>query len=544
MQVLLKYLKLCKDNTILLIIGLFFGSISSYYKVYTKEYLSIMLNGDISVFDIYIKYCIITVISTAIRCGIFTYTQNSFYNKLTKLIYNKILFQKNEYYETTPVSTLLDICNNDIRITSDIISLYINTYTRNISSIICILYLLSNISYQLSLILTLIIISYCFTIKNASNFYNNKMLIFQEIKKQITSHIHETISHISIIKTFANEYRVSDKINKLCDDLAKHYWFEILYHSINTISIYNIDIIINIFIILYSDYFNINIVSFILHKHVLLESIESIITFNSDYSKCTKSLNNIIYILDNQYYNKGIFIPFSNNIKGNIIFKDICFYYNKSPEKVILNDFNFEINEGSKIGFIGASGCGKSTIAKLLLGIIKQQKGSIYIDNIDINIYNNKWIKNQIGYVSQDNILFSDTILNNITYGLDNYDINDVINIAKIANAHEFISELPNEYNTIFDATELSSLSGGQKQRIAIARALMRKPKILIFDEATSALDPHCEEIVQNTINNTFSKINRKSTIIVIAHRKSALNFVDKIYTFKSSSEMQEVIMS
>ena len=89
MQVLLKYLKLCKDNTILLIIGLFFGSISSYYKVYTKEYLSIMLNGDISVFDIYIKYCIITVISTAIRCGIFTYTQNSFYNKLNAFLSNR-----------------------------------------------------------------------------------------------------------------------------------------------------------------------------------------------------------------------------------------------------------------------------------------------------------------------------------------------------------------------------------------------------------------------------------------------------------------------
>ena len=178
------------------------------------------------------------------------------------------------------------------------------------------------------------------------------------------------------------------------------------------------------------------------------------------------------------------------------------------------------------------------------MNIIKQQKGVIYIDNININFYDNKWIKNQIGYVSQDNILFSDTILNNITYGLDNYDMDDVINISKIANAHEFISDLPNGYNTIFDATELSSLSGGQKQRIAIARALMRRPKILIFDEATSALDPNCEEVVQNTINNSFSKINKKSTIIIIAHRKTALKFVDKIYTFKSSSQMQEIIMS
>ena len=544
MQILYKYLNLCKNNTILLIIGLFFGSITSYYSVYTNEYLSIMLNGDKSVFDNYVKYCIITIISTAIRTGIFTYTQNHLYNNLTKLIYNKILFQKIEYYETTTVSALLDICNNDIRITSNIISLNINFYTRSISSIIFTLYILSEISYKLSIILSIILLSYCAIINYSNNYYNNKMAIFQEIKKRINAYIHETISHISVIKSFANENRVSEKTNKYCDELAKYYWFEILYNSLNTIFIYNIHIFTNIFIIIFSNYFNINAVSFIVHKHKLFENFKEIIEFNNEYIKSNKSLKNILYILDNEYYNKGTFIPLSNNIRGNIIFKDIYFHYNKSPEKLILNNFYFEIKEGSKIGFIGSSGCGKSTIAKLLMGIIKQQKGVIYIDNININFYDNKWIKNQIGYVSQDNILFSDTILNNITYGLDNYDMSDVINIAKIANAHEFISDLPNGYNTIFDATELSSLSGGQKQRIAIARALMRRPKILIFDEATAALDPNCEEVVQNTINNSFSKINKKSTIIIIAHRKTALKFVDKIYTFKSSSQMQEVIMS
>jgi ABC-type multidrug transport system fused ATPase/permease subunit len=544
MQLLRKYYNLCKDDTIYLIFGLFFGSMSSYYNVYTNEYLSIMLNGDKSVFDIYIRYCILTIISTALRCGIFTYTQNKFHNTLTKLIYNKILFQKIEYYETTPVSSLLDICNNDIRITSDIITLNINVYSRNVSSIIITLYVLSNISYKLSILLSLLLLFYCGIIKCSDNFYNKKMLLFQDIKKKINAHVHETISHISIIKSFANEYRVSDKINKYCNDLAKFYWFEILFHSINTISIYNINIITNIFIILFSNYFNINAVSFLVHKHKLLENFKVIVELNNEYIKCNKSLKNIFYILDNEYYNNGNYIPSSNNINGNIIFRNINFNYIKSPEQLILNNFNFEIKEGSKIGIVGPSGCGKSTIAKLLMGIIKQQKGTIYIDNINMDFYDNKWIKNQFGYVSQDNILFADSILNNITYGLDNYDMNEVINIAKIANAHEFILKLPNGYDTMFDATELSSLSGGQKQRIAIARALMRKPNILIFDEATSALDPYCEEIVQNTINNCFSTINKKSTIIVIAHRKTALNFVDKIYTLTSPSKMEEITMS
>lgn len=544
MNLLKKFYNLCKEDTIYLISGLFFGSMSSYYTVYCNEYLSIMLNGDKSVFDIYIRCCILTVISTALRCGIFTYTQNKFHNTLTKLVYNKILYQKIEYYEITPVSSLLDICNNDIRIASDIITLNINVYSRNISSIIFTLYVLSNISYKLSILLSLLLMFYCGLIKYSNDFYNKQMILFQEIKKKINAHVHETISHISVIKSFANEYRVSDKINKYCNELAKFYWFEILYHSINTISIYNINIITNIFIIVFSNYFNINAVSFLVHKHKLLENFKVIIEFNNEYIKYNKSLKNIFNILDNEFYNNGTYIPGSNNIKGNIIFKNIKFNYIKSPDNLILNNFNFEIKEGNKIGIIGPSGCGKSTIAKLLMGIVKQQKGTIFIDNINIDFYNNKWIKNQLGYVSQDNILFADTILNNITYGLDNYDMDEVINIAKIANAHEFILKLPNGYDTIFDGTELSSLSGGQKQRIAIARALMRKPNILIFDEATSALDPYCEEIVQNTINNCFSTINKKSTIIVIAHRKSALNFVNKIYTLTSSSTIEEVSMS
>ena len=161
------------------------------------------------------------------------------------------------------------------------------------------------------------------------------------------------------------------------------------------------------------------------------------------------------------------------------------------------------------------------------------QKGNIYIDDIDFNTYNNKWLKQKIGYVAQDSILFSDTIANNIAYGMENIREEDIINAAIKANAHEFISKLPNKYNTILEGTELSSLSGGQKQRISIARALIRNPNILIFDEATSALDPACEEMVQNTIKDCSNEKN--ITMIIIAHRHSALEIADKIYRIENS---------
>ena len=226
------------------------------------------------------------------------------------------------------------------------------------------------------------------------------------------------------------------------------------------------------------------------------------------------------------------FKMFDKNLNGKIIFDNVSFKYEKA-ENNLINNFNFKINQGKKIAIIGNSGSGKSTIVKCLIGILSINKGNIYIDDIDYNTYDNKWLKEKIGYVAQDSILFSDTIANNIAYGIDNPQEKDIINAAIKANAHEFISKLPNKYQTLLEGTELSSLSGGQKQRISIARAIIRNPNILIFDEATSALDPECEELVQNTIKNCFD--NKNITMIIIAHRRSALELADKIYRFENS---------
>ena len=221
-----------------------------------------------------------------------------------------------------------------------------------------------------------------------------------------------------------------------------------------------------------------------------------------------------------------------NDITGIIEFKDIKFKYEKT-DKYILDNFNFKINSGDRIAIIGESGSGKSTLVKTIIGLLSPESGNLLIDDVDINIYDNKWIKSKIGYVAQDSVLFSDTIANNIAYGYDEATRYDIEYAAKQANAHNFIMKLPNKYETKINGTELTSLSGGQKQRISIARALIRKPKIVIFDEATSALDPKCEEIVQNTIRNCFK--DKNITIIIIAHRKSALELADKVYKFENS---------
>ena len=225
-------------------------------------------------------------------------------------------------------------------------------------------------------------------------------------------------------------------------------------------------------------------------------------------------------------------ITFFNSDSGFISFNSWSFKYEKATEPILTN-FNFKINRGEKIAIVGASGCGKSSLSKLLVNILTPTSGNITIDGVDISVYDNIWLKKHIGYVAQDSILFTDTIANNISYGLDNVSEDDIIEAAKNANAHEFISNLPNKYQTKLEGTELSSLSGGQKQRISIARALIRKPQIIIFDEATSALDPYCEELVQQTIKRCFE--DQSSSMIIIAHRRSALEIADKIYELQGS---------
>jgi subfamily B ATP-binding cassette protein MsbA len=345
------------------------------------------------------------------------------------------------------------------------------------------------------------------------------------------------------MKTYANEKRSVDKYNMLSDIIAGYNYKECLLYGSNLLVVCNIPTITTIIIILSANYLETieGLTIFILHNQGLYSTIKTIFDMKNEFIKCKEPYARITNILDTPEYVRGYYIPSDNQMYGDISFNSLSFKYEKAAEPV-LTDLSFKINSGDKIAIIGASGCGKSTLSKLLVNILAPTGGSITIDGININDYDCEWLKRHIGYVAQDSVLFTDTIANNISYGMSGVSggrsvsgvsEEDIIEAAKNANAHEFISKLPNKYQTILEGTELSSLSGGQKQRISIARALIRKPRIIIFDEATSALDPYCEELVQQTIKDCYK--NQNITMIIIAHRRSALEIADKVYELKGS---------
>jgi subfamily B ATP-binding cassette protein MsbA len=213
-----------------------------------------------------------------------------------------------------------------------------------------------------------------------------------------------------------------------------------------------------------------------------------------------------------------------SDFKNNIVYKDVSFGYYKGESGWALKNINLEIGKGKTIALVGQSGSGKTTLADLLPRFYDTDNGGILLDGINIKDYKLEHLRGLMGVVSQESVLFNDTVFNNIAFGVTNANEEDVFAAAKIANAHDFITQMPEGYLTNV-GDRGGRMSGGQRQRISIARAILKNPPILILDEATSALDTESERLVQDAI----IQLMKNRTTLVIAHRLSTIQHADEI---------------
>jgi len=221
------------------------------------------------------------------------------------------------------------------------------------------------------------------------------------------------------------------------------------------------------------------------------------------------------------------------SITSSIQLEGVCFSHKGRSETV--KDVSITFEKAKTTAIVGPSGGGKTTIVDLLLRLFDPDSGEIKIDGVNLREYRlSSWLS-KVGFVGQETFILHDSVRNNITFGLDRYTDEEIIQAARSANAHDFILEFPQGYDTIVGERGMK-LSGGQKQRIAIARAIIRKPETLIFDEATSALDNIAEAAVQEAIG----KISKERTVIVIAHRLSTVVNADKIVVLEDGQVMEE----
>lgn len=210
---------------------------------------------------------------------------------------------------------------------------------------------------------------------------------------------------------------------------------------------------------------------------------------------------------------------------SSIEYKNLWFaYHKKGDEGYVLRDINLKIEKGRNVALVGQSGSGKTTLADMLCRFYESDKGALLIDGTDIKQLNTKSLRSHIGVVTQESVLFNDTVFNNIAFGMTGFSREEVEAAARIANAHDFITQLPQGYDTII-GDRGGKLSGGQRQRLSIARAVLKNPAILILDEATSALDTESEKLVQEALSNLM----KNRTSVVIAHRLSTIANADEI---------------
>lgn len=349
----------------------------------------------------------------------------------------------------------------------------------------------------------------------------------------------DKIAGIRTVQSFnkeAHEFSDFMKTNERLNDASKIKWQMHWAHNVANSSIttffFCFVIIGGSAMVLKKDISLSDLLVFNMYSYMLTNPAKMLSRYMKEFVECMVSYNKVMSLLSTPEDIVNCENSIKPSIRGEVQFNNVSFSYNGND--TILKDCNLKINSGEYVAIVGPSGAGKSTIAGLVPRYYDLINGSITIDGINIKDINLGFLRRSIGVVQQDIYLFAGTVFENIAYSVDNANMEDVIRAANLANCHEFISKLPNGYNTDIGERGVK-LSGGQKQRIAIARLFLSNPPILIFDEATSALDNESEKVVQKALE----KLAKDRTTIVIAHRLSTIQNADRIL-FLSDNGIEE----
>ncbi len=380
-----------------------------------------------------------------------------------------------------------------------------------------------------------------YTIFKLSGIINIRSRIVQESLSKLSSFSQEVFTGIQIVKSYAIQKNKSLEFDNLSkknkDNQISLVKMQALFFPLMILLIG----ISNILVIymggkqyLSGEIENIGIIAeFIIYVNMLTWPVASLGWISSIIQQAEASQKRI-----NEFLKEKSEINYNLNgqkkINGSIEFKDVSFTYTESNIKAIDN-ISFKLNNRKSLGIIGVTGSGKTTLIKLITKIYNIESGEILFDNNSINEYDLECLRNQIGVVSQDSFLFSDSIINNIRFGKENATMNEVENVCKIAGIHNEIIKFSNGYETILGERGIN-LSGGQKQRICIARALIKEPKVLILDDCLSALDNETEE----KIIFSLKSILKNTTTIISSHRLSSVQNLNEIIVLDKGKIIQK----
>lgn len=447
-------------------------------------------------------------------------------------LYDKILSLNLGYFSQERKGDIIARMSGDVNEVENSIISVLEMLIKNPILIICYFLVLVIISWQLTLFTILVVPVLGWLMGAVGRTLKKKSLLAQELWSDTMSQVEETLGGLRVIKAFMAEKSMSERFDKITGSLKTKTGRVTTRQALaHPMSEFLGTVLIAIVLwfggtLIIGDNAPLSAPVFIYYMVILYSIINPLKDFSkASYSipKGMASMERIDKILDADNPIKDPAQPKSlSAFTGSIDFNHVGFYYD--PGRQILDDINVSIKKGSSIAIVGESGAGKSTLVDLIPRFYDVTSGSITIDGVDIRDITMESLRSMIGYVNQEPILFNDTIFNNIAFGAKNVTKEQVIEAAKIANAHDFIMEKEEGYDTNIGDRGVK-LSGGQRQRISIARAILKNPPILILDEATASLDTESERLVQEALDRLMSS----RTTIAIAHRLSTIKNCDEI---------------
>ncbi|WML51303.1 ABC transporter ATP-binding protein [Neobacillus sp. PS3-12] len=459
------------------------------------------------------------------------WTANKILYEIRDKLYSHIQKLSFKFYANNRSGEIISRMINDVEQTKDFVITGLMNLWLDMSTIIIAIAMMASMSIKLTIISILLFPLYAFSVKYFFGRLRKLTRVRSQALAEVQGYLHERVQGMPVIKSFAIEkYEQSQfakQNNNFLNKALQHTsWNAKSFAAVNTITD-----IAPLLVIGYSAYLVINhsltlgtMVAFFAYIDKLYDPLRRLVNSSTTLTQSFASMDRVFQLLDEKY--DIVDSPDSidcKEVKGDITFENVQFAYEEKGESV-LKDISLNVKKGETIALVGMSGGGKSTFVSLIPRFYDVTSGRILLDGIDIRRFNVQTLRDKIGVVFQDNVLFSDSVKANILLGKPDATDEEVIEAAKAANAHEFILGLTEGYETKVGERGVK-LSGGQKQRIAIARVFLKNPPLLILDEATSALDLESEHSIQESLNI----LAHNRTTFIVAHRLSTITHANRI---------------
>ncbi|MCF6268099.1 MAG: ATP-binding cassette domain-containing protein [Melioribacteraceae bacterium] len=520
------------------------NSVNSIKQTFQESILS----GSID--EVLFKISLLIVLAFILK-NIFSYISNYFIahveqgiiRNLRDDLFKHILKLPLSFFKNEKSGDIISRFTNDVSILQQSITqVFLNVFQEPLT-VLVFFGIAFSISWKLTLFSLLIVPFSIIIIASIGALLRKLSYILQQKLGALVTILHETISGIKIVKAFGKEDYEYSKFKEENQNYFKLIIKLIRIRNISSPSTEIVAVLLGAAILFFGGKLVLvehelkasEFMGFLFAIFQMMPSLKKMSQLNNKVQESIGAGMRIFEILDTSTSIQNIEKPLSlNSFKSELKFEDVTFSYSDSPEK-ILNKVSFTAMKGEIIAFVGSSGAGKTTLVDLIPRFFDPTGGKILIDGTDIKEVRIKDLRKYMGIVTQETILFNETVFNNIAYGLTDIPKERVIEVAKIANAHNFIEDMPNGYDTIV-GEKGTKISGGQRQRLSIARALLKNPPIMIFDEATSALDNESEVLVQEAIEHLM----KERTTFVIAHRLSTIRNADKIIVMDKGKIVQQ----